>query len=38
MKSISIIDGHVHFWNPTKLKYDWLESDVVILKLKIKIL
>ena len=26
MKSISIIDSHVHFWDPAKLKYDWLES------------
>lgn len=38
MKSISVIGSRVHFWNPTKLKYDWLESDVVILRLKIKIL
>jgi L-fuconolactonase len=26
MKSISIIDSHVHFWDPSKLKYDWIES------------
>lgn len=26
MKSISVIDSHVHFWDPTILKYDWLES------------
>jgi L-fuconolactonase len=26
MKSISIIDTHVHFWDPATLKYDWLES------------
>ena len=26
MKDISIVDTHVHFWNPNQIKYDWLES------------
>jgi len=26
MISIPIIDTHVHFWNPSKIRYDWLES------------
>ena len=26
METIPIVDTHVHFWDPNKIKYDWLES------------
>jgi len=26
METIPIIDTHVHFWDPNKMKYDWLKS------------
>jgi L-fuconolactonase len=26
MKGISIVDSHVHFWNPAELRYTWLDG------------
>src|SRR6266705_3958896 len=26
MSTLSIVDSHVHWWNPTRLRYSWLDG------------
>jgi hypothetical protein len=27
---LSIIDSHVHFWDPAHLRYDWLAGSAIL--------